>query len=196
MKFEFPDEDLMTIFQVEDKSTKEDTWKLYFDGASNVLGHGIGAILISPEREYCPFTARLNFDCTNNVAEYEACIMGLQAGIDKKAKNLKVYGDSALVIYQLRRDWLSRDSKMILYHKLAMEMVDYVEMISFEYLPREKNQMTNALVILAAMFQVNSKDEVQLIYMSIKEEPAHCSQIEEEADRKPWYYDILQYVKD
>ena len=72
MKFEFPNEDLMTIFQVEDESTKEETWKLYFDGASNVLGHGIGTILISLEREYCPFTARLNFDCTNNVTEYEA----------------------------------------------------------------------------------------------------------------------------
>ena len=53
MKFEFPDEDLMTIFQVEDESTKEDTWKIYFDEASNVLGHGIGAILISLEGEYC-----------------------------------------------------------------------------------------------------------------------------------------------
>ena len=69
MKFEFSDEDLMTIFQVKDESTKEDTWKLYFDGASNVLGHGIGAILIPPEREYYPFIARLNFDCTNNVAK-------------------------------------------------------------------------------------------------------------------------------
>ena len=47
MKFEFPNEDLMTIFQVEDESTKEYTWKLYFDGASNVLGHDIGVILIS-----------------------------------------------------------------------------------------------------------------------------------------------------
>ena len=101
MKFEFPNEDLMTIFQVEDESTKEDTWKLYFDGTSNVLGHSIGAILISPKGEYCPFTARLNFDCTNNVIEYEACIMGLQVAIHKKMKNLKVYGDSALVIYQL-----------------------------------------------------------------------------------------------
>ena len=77
MKFEFPNENLMTIFQVEDESTKEDIWKLYFDGASNVLGHDISAILISLEGEYCPFIARLNFDCTNNVAEYEACIMGL-----------------------------------------------------------------------------------------------------------------------
>ena len=129
--------------------------------------------LISSEREYCPFTARLNFDSTNNVAEYEECIMGLQAVITKKVKNLKVYGDSALVIYQLRGDWLTRDSMMILYHKLATEMVNEFEVINFEYLHREENQMIDALATLAAMFQVNSKDEVQLIRMRIKEEPAH-----------------------
>ena len=100
----------MAIFQIEEESTKEDTWKLYFDGASNTLGHRIGVVLISPEKEYCPFTARLNFDSTNNMAEYKACIMGLQAAMAKKVKNLKVYGDSALVIYQLRGDWLTRDS--------------------------------------------------------------------------------------
>ena len=132
MKFEFPNEDLMTISQIDDESTKEDTWKLYFDEESNVLGQNTGAILISPEEEYYPFTARLNFDCTNNVAEYEAWIMGLQAAIDKKVKNLKVYGDSALVIYQLRGDWLTRDSKMILYHKLVEEMVNEFEVINFE----------------------------------------------------------------
>ena len=86
------------------------------------------------------------------MAEYEACIMGLQVAIDKKVKNLKVYGDSALVIYQLRGDWLTRDSRMILYHKLAKEMVNEFEVINFEYLPREENQMADALATLAAMF--------------------------------------------
>ena len=38
MKFEFPNIDLMAIFQIKDESTKEDSWKLYFDGASNTLG--------------------------------------------------------------------------------------------------------------------------------------------------------------
>ena len=56
--------------------------------------------------------------------------------------------------------------------------------------------MADALATLAAMFQVNSKDEVQSIHKRIKEEPTHCLHIEEEADGKPWYYDILQYVKD
>ena len=153
MKFEFLDEDLLTIFQIEDESAQEDTWKLYFDGASNALGHDIGAVLISPEGEYCPFTTRLNFDSTNNVVEYEACIMmGLQAAMAKKVKNLKVYGDSALVIYQLWGDWLTRDSRMILYHKFAMEMVDKFEVINFEHLPREENHMADALATLTAIF--------------------------------------------
>ena len=38
MKFEFPDEDLLAIFQIEEESTQKDTWKLYFDGTSNTLG--------------------------------------------------------------------------------------------------------------------------------------------------------------
>ena len=117
--------------------------------------------------------------------------MSLQVVMAKKVKNLKVCGDSALVIYQLRGDWLTRDSRMILYHKLAMKMVDKFEVINFENLPREENQMADALATLSAMFQINSNDEVQLIRMSIKEEPTHCLHIEEEIVGKPWCYDVL-----
>ena len=134
MKFEFSNKDLLAIFQIEDESTQEDTWRLYFDGASNALGHKIGVVFISLKEKYCSFIARLNFDSTNNVADYEACIMDLQAAMAKKVKNLKVYGDLALVIYQLRGDWLTRDSRIILYHNLAMEMVDKFEVINFEHL--------------------------------------------------------------
>ena len=55
--------------------------------------------------------------------------------------------------------------------------------------------MADALAILAAMFQINSNDEIQLIHMYIKEKPTHCLHIEKKVDEKPWYQDILQYVK-
>ena len=42
---------------------------MVFDGASNVLGNGIGVVIISPEGFHTPFTARSCFDCTNNMAE-------------------------------------------------------------------------------------------------------------------------------
>ena len=49
-------------------------------------------------------------------------------------------------------DWLTRDSQMILYHKLAMEMVDKFEVVNFKHLPREENQMADALATLTTMF--------------------------------------------
>ena len=102
MSFEFPDEDLMAVLQIEkEESLKEEGWKMYFDETLNALGRGVRAVLISPEGSHCPFTAKLSFDCTNNVVEYEACVLGLQAAIEKKIKELIVYGDSALVICQL-----------------------------------------------------------------------------------------------
>ncbi|XP_022723194.1 uncharacterized protein LOC111280251 [Durio zibethinus] len=58
--------------------------------------------LISLEGDYYPITAKLNSDCTNNVTKYEACLLGLQVAFERKAHALKVYGDSALVIYQFR----------------------------------------------------------------------------------------------
>jgi len=96
MQPEFPDEEILSLFKEDDD---DDTWILFFYVSSNALGHGIGAVLIFPKRQYIPMTARLCFDCTNNIAEYEACVMGIRAAIDFKVKSLKIYGDSALVIH-------------------------------------------------------------------------------------------------
>ena len=154
---------------------KEKNWKMYFDSASNAFGHGIGAVLISPEEYHCPFTAKLNFDCTNNVVEYESCMMGIQAAIETKIKKLEVYGDSALFIYQLKSEWKTRDSKLVSYYMFIKELIKQFEEISFEHLPREKNYMADALATLAAMFKVNANVEVQIVKLGIRELPAHCA---------------------
>ena len=77
---------------------KGSRWTMVFYGASNALGNGIDVVIISPEGCHTPFTARLCFNCTNNMAEYEACIMSLKAVIDLRIKFLSVFGDLALVI--------------------------------------------------------------------------------------------------
>ena len=88
MSFNFPNEDLKAVLQIDEKKTlEEDGWKMYFDGASNALGRGVGAMLISPKGNHCPFTAKLSFDYTNNVAEYEACVLGLQAQLKRRLKD-------------------------------------------------------------------------------------------------------------
>ena len=105
MNFDFSNESLMVVLQIdEEKTPKEYGWKMYYDGASNALGRDVRVVLISLEGNHCSFTVKLSFDCTNNVAEYKACVLGLQAAIEKKIKRLNVYGDSALVICQLNEE--------------------------------------------------------------------------------------------
>ena len=128
MSFDFPNEDLMVVLQIdEEKTLEEDGWKMYFDGVSIALGHGVGVILISPEGNHCPFTAKLSFECTNNVAEYEACVLGLQTSIEKKIKSLNVYEDSALVICQLNGEWETRNSKLVPYQEFIKKLIEQFE---------------------------------------------------------------------
>ncbi|XP_040944257.1 uncharacterized protein [Gossypium hirsutum] len=130
------------------------------------------------------------------MAEYETCIMGICAAIERGIKVLEVYGDSALVIYQLRGEWETRDPKLISYRKLVLELIKEFEDITFCYLPRDENQMADALATLASMIKVNRLEDMKPIQMSIYEDRTHCYNIEEgEIDDSPWYQDILRYVK-
>ena len=92
---DFLDEDIMGI-EVE-------SWKMYFDGATNQNGSGIGGLVTSPKGAHISFSSRLNFPTTNNATEYEACIMGLQIALSLGVKELEVYGDSALIISQIQK---------------------------------------------------------------------------------------------
>ena len=81
--FEFPDENIMLVTDYEEPRPhegpeSESRWTMVFDGASNALGNGIGVVIVSPKGFHTPFTARLYFNCTNNMEKYEACIMGYQ----------------------------------------------------------------------------------------------------------------------
>ncbi|XP_075087615.1 uncharacterized protein LOC142169625 [Nicotiana tabacum] len=94
----FPDEEVNLVEEVVQDDSQ--IWKLYFDGAVNIKGIGIGTILVSPTGQHYPATARLRFFCTNNMAEYEACIMGLKISINLNVHELLVMGDSDLLIRQ------------------------------------------------------------------------------------------------
>ncbi|KAG8497186.1 hypothetical protein CXB51_008441 [Gossypium anomalum] len=191
LSFDFFNEELMYV-----ATTEEYPWKLNFDSASNTVGNRIGAVLVSPNGDHYPFTYKLDFDCTNNMAEYEACIMGIRAAKEQKIRTLEVYGDSALVIYQLRGEWETRDPKLINYRKVVLELLEEFDNITFNYLRRDENQMADALATLASMIKVNKKEDVRPIQMSIFEVPAHfCNIKEEEKDDHPWYQDIVRYVR-
>ncbi|XP_050895503.1 uncharacterized protein LOC127102134 [Lathyrus oleraceus] len=163
LRFNFPNEDIMFIrdftmpgFEVspEEGPKLGSRWTLMFDGTSNARGHGIGDVITSLTGFHLSFTARLCFDCTNNMAKYEACIYGLEAEIDLRIKILEVFGDSALVTNQVKGDWETQDSKLIPYKEHIRKLIPYFDEISIHHISREENQLADALATLASMFKV------------------------------------------
>ena len=112
---------------------------MVFYGDSNALSNGIGVVIISLEGCHTPFTSRLCFNCTNNMVEYEACIMGLKAAIDLRIKFLSVFGDSALVISQIKGEWDTKYPNLIPCREHVLTLLPHFEEVTFEHFPREEN---------------------------------------------------------
>ena len=72
----------------------ESLWNLDFDGSVNKLGAGVGVWITNMETNHSEgHVFRLNFKCTNNMAEYEALILGLQIIRNLGGKRILIMGD-------------------------------------------------------------------------------------------------------
>ncbi|XP_027345007.1 uncharacterized protein LOC113857384 [Abrus precatorius] len=121
--------------------------------------------------------------------------MGIQAAVESKIKVLKVYGDSALVIHQLKEEWETRDAKLIPYQAYVKELIEYFDEITFQHIPHEDNQLTDALATLSSIFVISQNVDMPLIKMRQHDRLAYCQMIEGESDGKLWYHDIKSYLK-
>ena len=104
-------------------------WQMYFDGASrtNPRGEpvaGVGVVFISPPNHVIPRAFSLTEPCTNNVAEYNALLLGLQMAHQLGVKNLQAYGDSELVVNQLRGEYEVRSNDLTPYFSSALQMAE------------------------------------------------------------------------
>jgi ribonuclease HI len=197
MDSDFPDEDVMTVDE-----DNQGRWKLYFDGAANAVGSGIGAVLVSPKGQQTPIAVKLGFDCTNNMTEYEACIVGLQAALEFGAYELEVFGDSLLIVSQTNGEWQARDPKLIPYQRYISRLVPKFKYVTFTYTPRAHNHFADALATLASLIKLAEGDDVRPLRIETRDIPAYCVCVEEcmnveaEMDDKPWYYDIKRFIQD
>jgi hypothetical protein len=79
-------------------------WELYFNGLVCSKGQGAGCVIISPSGVYIDLFVRLEFACINNQVEYESLLHGLEYLRDLGARDVDVFGDSNLIMQQIRGD--------------------------------------------------------------------------------------------
>lgn len=103
------DGETMTIPAKENLVHKlEYLWKMFFDGAGSWEGMGAEVILIPPIGKNISLSYKLEFDTTNNVPENEALILGLKTTRKMGVKYLTVFGNSELVVLQVRNIYTTK----------------------------------------------------------------------------------------
>ncbi|XP_075084954.1 uncharacterized protein LOC142168196 [Nicotiana tabacum] len=125
----FLDEEV--LFVREDIAELYPRWRMFFDGAGNFKGVGIGAVLISESGQHYPASTKIRFSCTNNMAEYEACIFGIRMAVDLNIKELLVIGDSNLLIHQVQGEWSTKNVKILSYLHCHLDK-NYINPIKIE----------------------------------------------------------------
>jgi hypothetical protein len=106
------------------------SWELFFDGSVCSKGQGAGCVIVSPNGAYIDLSIRLEFACTNNQVEYEALLYGIEYLRDLGARDVDVFGDSNLIVQQVRRDSQCLDVMLNSYRDRSLDIIKWFDMFS------------------------------------------------------------------
>ncbi|XP_020598333.1 uncharacterized protein LOC110037933, partial [Phalaenopsis equestris] len=171
---DLPDEQIMSL-----EIPNIQRWELYFDGASSarkdkgmqtiVPGKaGIGLIFITPDRGMLRFSYHLTDSCTNNEAEYEALITGLQLAISVDITDIDIYGDSQLIIQQVVGRYKILNPKLEQYHHYTMKLLEKIPKVTLYRIPRGENALADALAKLAKEFTCAKEDSIDITVQGLQ----------------------------
>ena len=116
---------------------------MYFDGAVNQYGNGIGILLITLEESHIPLAIKLNFEATNNKVEYEACISGMEVLRELGVKEAEVFGDSTLNIAKAQKLRMVKEEHLKPYEQYLEDLTKTFDRIEYTIIPRAQNQFAD-----------------------------------------------------
>lgn len=123
------------------------TYLLYCDGASrgNPGQASLGVSLVGPDGTPIAEFGRTLGVATNNVAEYEALIAGLEAARDHGAVPLEVRLDSLLLVRQVMGEFKVKAPGLKPLHRRAVHLLAALGDVRVTHIPRERNTRADAL---------------------------------------------------
>jgi ribonuclease HI len=125
-------------------------WSLYFDGSKSKEGAGAGCIIIDPAGNKTLMACRLEFECTNNTAEYEALLQGFRKSLDMNIQNLVVFGDSEIVVRQVRDSIHYLSPHLKSYQSEVWSLMNKFSTFNINSIPRLNNAEADILANVAS----------------------------------------------
>jgi hypothetical protein len=117
----------------------ESPWLVYCNGAWGAVGARVAAILISPLGIKLCYVARLQFNneadkCTNNIAEYEAILLGLHKLRAIMVQRCTLRTDSKVVPGQIEKECIAREPTLEIYLTLVRRMENHFMGFTMDYI--------------------------------------------------------------
>ncbi|KAL1352493.1 hypothetical protein AAHE18_06G171000 [Arachis hypogaea] len=161
-------------------------WKLYFDGSCHKGGVGIGILIISPSGEPSKFLFELNYSYSNNEAEYEALIMGLELLLER-----------GLVVRQVSLEYRCFSENLRKYFNVATKLLSEFDNVIVKHVPRELNQEADELAQIASRYKIKPSTLEKLvrindIFMPLREREVLSL---EKLDLEDWKVPIMEYLE-
>ncbi|XP_070032393.1 uncharacterized protein [Nicotiana tomentosiformis] len=129
---------------------------MYFDDATHREGAGASVVFVTSQGEVLPHSFTLMQLCSNNVAEYQALILGLEMAVKMKQLQLQVIGDSQLVINQLLGSYEVKKPELRPYNDYAKNLMGLFGDVTIQHVPRKENKKVDSLAALTSLLTLAS----------------------------------------
>jgi hypothetical protein len=97
----------------DEEATKDaEAWTVFCDGSWGTFGAGAAAVLVAPSKVKTCYAIKLDFSCTNNIAEYEALLLGLRKLKAMRIRRAILKTDSQVISGHVDKSSKARDPKL------------------------------------------------------------------------------------
>ena len=166
---------------------------MHTDGSSNRQAGGADLVLLSPKGDVVECMIRLDFPTTNNEAEYEALVAGLDLARAAGAASVVIYCDSQVITNQINGDYECKGERIKLYlNQVKMRINDLQAKII--QIPRRENEQANHLAkATSAEHMITHGNVLSFVQLS----PLIDSrEVQEIGSKSNWTTTIASYLKE
>jgi ribonuclease HI len=131
--------------QEEEASKDAEAWIVFCDGSWGTFEAGVAAVLVAPSKARTCYVVKLNFSCTNNIAEYEALLLGLRKLKVMGIRSAVLKTDSQVISSHIDKSCKARDPKLEKYLDTVRRLEASFEGFSVKNIPRGENEHADLL---------------------------------------------------
>jgi ribonuclease HI len=135
----------------DEEATKDvEAWMVFCDGSWGTFGAGAAAVLFAPSKVRTCYEIKLDFSCTNNIAEYKALLLGLRKLKAMGIRMAILKTDSQVISGHVDKSNKARDPKLEKFLDAVRRLEASFEGVSVKNTPRGENEHADLLAKSAA----------------------------------------------